>query len=149
MNFNFNNFNFESCCVCLDDITEDNFVLCRESSTDNFKECVGCSECVLNLLENKWNVYAESVEKADCASALKKSVKFGPPINLRCYDLENVTDKVKEYHEFYLNKEIISAKLKGSLIGEEREKWIKEQNVILEYLESEEGKEMVKVDSTN
>jgi len=48
-----------------------------------------------------------------------------------------------------LNKEIISAKLKGSLVGEEREKWIKEQNVILEYLESEEGKEMVKVDSTN
>lgn len=140
----------ETCAICFDDINENNYVLFTISSTENtnWQPCTTCSECVNILLESKWSNYMEAIEKADCYVGLKTLLQHGPPINLRCCELElDNKNKEIEYHEFYINGQIVSAKLKGSLIGNERDEWIKQQQIVLEYLRSDAGRQMVFIDN--
>jgi hypothetical protein len=142
-----------TCNICYDDIYNENNVKYRLSSNDEWHDMSCCSVCVTQLLNSLWNKYMDGIRNADCVSAMKRSLKNGSPINMRRFDVLDTSsdaeegDKYKEIHEFLMNGEVISAKLEGSITGEEREKFLKEQQVVLEYLESQEGKKMVENDS--
>lgn len=142
-----------SCNICYDDMDNENQVKYRLSPDDTWHDMPCCSVCVTQLLNTLWNKYTDGIRNADCAPAMKRLLKNGSPINMRRFDVldtsgdANEGDKHKEIYEFQMNDEIVSGKLEGSIIGEEREKWLKEQQVVLEYLESQEGKKMVENDS--
>ncbi|AYV76313.1 MAG: hypothetical protein Terrestrivirus5_135 [Terrestrivirus sp.] len=142
-----------TCNICYDDIDTENKVKYRLGPDDEWYNMPCCSVCVTQLLNTLWNKYMDGICNADCASAMKRSLKNGSPINIRRFDVLDTSsdieegDKYKEIHELLMNGEVISAKLEGSITGADREKFLKEQQVVLEYLESQEGKKMVENDS--
>src|SRR5579871_1838678 len=87
------------CKFCTDEITKDNYVLytdhlVNESVLENninsveWKRCIYCSDCIVILLNESWNNYLNKVKQADCASALKRLIDEGPPINLKDPQIE-------------------------------------------------------------
>lgn len=146
---NFEDHEFDSCAVCYDDIDESNFVLYRmikddnDNDNKNWQPLMGCKLCVETFLSTQWNNYLERIKKADCAAEMRGLLKNGPPINLRCSDFIQDIDPTSEFHELYIDGKIQSAKLNGSLIGEERDLLIEKQKSILAFLESNEGKKLI------
>jgi hypothetical protein len=110
------------CVVCCDTIDEKTFVLYKDQKEGEWKSSSFCSSCVKHMIKTSWKTYVDKIEKADCADALKKSVNIGPPINFRDQGVP-CENKTKEVQSFYYDGESQSAKLEGSLIGEERTKW--------------------------
>ena len=110
------------CSVCCDNIDENNFVLYKDQKDADWKSSTFCVSCIKHMLATSWATYVNKIEKADCAEALKRAVNIGPPINFR--DTGLVCDnESKEVESFYYDGRIQLAKLEGSLIDEERNKW--------------------------
>lgn len=139
-----------TCLVCYDDITEETKTLYKRYDNKNdtdYVESRCCTVCLKHMLDISWDNYVKQIKNADCEAQMKRLLEHGPPINLRCInilssDSENKIDPKEEFESFYFDNDIQSAKLKGSLIGEEREKWIHEQQQVLEYLKSTENHEL-------
>lgn len=141
-----------NCNICFDDINDHNNVKYRLNQDDLWYDVNCCDLCIKNLLNTLWNTYLNNIKSADCASSLKRLLKHGSPINLRCYDILDLSNsddenKYKEIHELLINNEIISAKLEGSIIGDDRQKLFDDNCIMLKYLESLEGIQMVEKDT--
>ena len=111
------------CKSCFDDIT--NAVKYRIHKKQQWHTSYYCETCVKYLIDNSWKIFTDQVKQADCKKALDKLVEVGPPINLRDRtgfpDPEN-KEQLTEIDEllFCSNNHIHTAKLKGSLTGQER-----------------------------
>ena len=126
--------NFESffsvkaeCLSCFDDIINENFVLYKDTLTSKWKPCPYCSQCINHMIKTKWYDYIHQIDTADCAAALKRLLARGPPLNLRDQAIE-CDNGTSEIYMLYFNNAEQSAKLEGSLTGEERERWLSEQH---------------------
>lgn len=118
-----------SCQSCFDEIDETNMVKYQINNNHEWLLSNYCETCVNYLLNTSWKIFKDQVEKADCKKALQKILDVGPPTNLRDrVGFPNPIDKTKltEIDNLFFcnNKEIKSAKLKGSLIGKEKDKYI-------------------------
>ena len=120
----------ENCCKsCFDDLVNDNMVKYQINNNNTWLLSNYCETCVNYLINNSWKIFKDSVEKADCKKALNKILEVGPPINLRDKGgFPNPIDNnlLTEVDKLLFCRENIikSAKLKDSLIGNEREQYI-------------------------
>lgn len=120
----------EFCCqCCFEEIVNENMVKYQINQNNEWLVCNYCDQCVIYLQNTSWKIYTDQVKQADCKKALTKLIDVGPPINLRDrVGFPNPLDKHKlteiDNLMFCKNNEIKSAKLKDSLIGTEREKYI-------------------------
>ena len=120
----------EFCCqCCFEEIVNENMVKYQINQNNEWLVCNYCDQCVIYLQNKSWKIYTDQVKQADCKKALIKLIDVGPPVNLRDrVGFPNPLDKHKlteiDNLMFCKNNEIKSAKLKDSLIGNEREKYI-------------------------
>lgn len=115
------------CSYCFENITKDNFVLYQNKERGEWYKFQYCSSCVVFIINNQWNKYVQDVEKTDCMRSLESLLEMGPPINFRDRNIENNN----EIHKFYYSGSEQSAKLAGSLIGEERITWLNNKKKLL------------------
>lgn len=124
-----------NCYSCLDTLCEENYVLYKDKEENDWYPCIYCSECIKYMLDTQWGQYMQNISQPDCAATLRRILESGPPINLRDKSIICNNDN-SEVYKFYFSKCEQSAKLKGSLVGEEREKFILHQKEILKTMEN-------------
>ena len=120
------------CLSCMDDITIENYVLYKDQENNEWKSCYYCSICIKYMIDTQWDNYINSIEKVDCAATLRRLLEMGPPINFR----DKTIECNNEVYKFYYSGQEQDAKLKGSLIGKERDEWIENQRNILKIMEN-------------
>ena len=117
------------CQSCFDDITNENMVKYKINNDSKWLTSNYCESCVDYLQENSWKIFTDQVEKADCKKALQKILMLDLLlIYVINQDFLSPLDNnlLTEIDKLFLcseNKEK-SAKLKGSLIGKDREDYI-------------------------
>ena len=121
--YNLFNQEIKDCKCCLSEINSNNYVLYKDNIESEYKSSFFCSDCVSILVETGWNTYISNVNNADCAAALKRLIEKGPPINLRDDYGVPCDNENNEVVIFYFGDGIKSAKLNGSLVGDERLIW--------------------------
>jgi len=112
------------CMVCFGDIDNENYVEYQTDDNSKWFAALSCQMCIEYLIETQFNRYSELVKTTTCKAELGRLLKSGPPINLREPTTLPCPDD-KEVHKLWYmsdNKER-SAKLVGSLEGEERQKY--------------------------
>lgn len=109
------------CLICYEDIGEDNYIEYKVSENSEWYPCKFCKDCTEILLQGQFHNYMKSVQKSDCVKEQKSLIESGPPINVKDKNGFPQTDG-KEVHSlwFFSDKQIHSAKLDGSVVGEER-----------------------------
>ena len=145
----------DSCLICFDDITNETMTMYKrykrssgnnQDNENNFytkSKC--CVTCVKHMLDVSWENYVDRLKNADCEAEMRRLLELGPPINLRCSNVlesDNKIDPKEEFESLYFDNQEQSAKLKGSLIGDDRNNWIIEQQQILECLNIEHKTEI-------
>ena len=139
----------DECLVCFEDFDEELTIEYQDKPDANWKKSPYCYYCVKHIQDTKWGDYVKSVEQADCKASLRRAMADGPPINIRDKVFESETDNPSgEIHMLRYKGESLSAKLKGSLNGEERDKWWSEWKDILQTMEVEDEKEKQSESST-
>ncbi|CDU19793.1 hypothetical protein YYC_05663 [Plasmodium yoelii 17X] len=111
------------CLICYDDINENNYI---EYKTDEYSEwypSMFCMNCTGILIDTQYHKYVDSVQKSDCLKEQTSLLKMGPPINVKDKNGFPLSDG-KEIHSlwYFCDKQVHSAKLDGSLLGEDRMK---------------------------
>ena len=114
---------------------------------------VYCQQCVDGqFIANQWQTYLDNISKADCAAALRRLITKPPPINVKdaglpCEDSATAEDDTErgegEVHSFWYNSDGAehSAKLSGSLTGEERQRFWQDKKDFLTVTEVEEERQ--------
>jgi len=140
------------CVFCCEDLTSDNYVEYRAAPSALWYPSVYCQLCLESqFIEKQFQTYLENIAKADCAAALKRVITNPPPINVKDPGLpcteeqgggveggdERGNGEVEKFWFLSDGKEH-SAKLKGSLLGEERDKFWAEKKEFLTATEEEE-----------
>ena len=115
-----------------------------------------CQLCIESqFIEKQWETYLSNIAKADCAAALRRVITNAPPINVKdaglpCEDTaeeggtaggaERGKGEVESFW-FCSDGQPHSAKLKGSLTGEERQRFWREKKEFLTATEEEEERQ--------
>lgn len=133
------------CQCCYDELNKDNSAKYTDKKGGDKMDSIFCRECIEIVLDTQWNTYVNLIKKADCAAALKRAIDIGPPTNLRDPKAFPCDNKSKEVYTFYYGKRKKSAKLKGSLEGEERMKWWNEYLSIQKAMEQAEKADKAKI----
>lgn len=130
----------DECCVCYTEFDEETTVLFQDEQNSEWKKGAYCYDCTQYLIDSNWKKYVDDVEKADCKRSLRNALKSGPPVNMRDvgFPCENNNGEV---YKFKTNDSEFSAKLKGSLEGEQRLKWWDHYKAILEAMEDHPEKD--------
>ena len=114
---------------------------------------VYCQQCIDGqFLANQWQTYLDNISKADCAAALRRLITKPPPINVKdaglpCEDNSAAEDDTErgegEVHSFWYASDGAehSAKLSGSLVGEERQRFWQDKKDFLTVTEVEEERQ--------
>jgi hypothetical protein len=100
--------------------------------------------CIGQLLSTQWNAYVSALAKTTCKAEQRRLLARGPPINLRDPKALPCAEEGEVQLLWYMAEGAEkSAKLEGSLEGEEREKFFDEQKkfYIQDEPDEEEGKE--------
>ncbi|SCP05785.1 conserved Plasmodium protein, unknown function [Plasmodium ovale] len=129
-----------ACLICYDDIDENNYIEYKTNETSGWYPCMFCLNCTGILIQTQYHKYINNVQKSDCLREQTSLLKMGPPINIKDKNGFPLSDG-NEIHSLwhFCDKKIHSAKLDGSLIGEERMKlW----NELKKFLIREEKGEM-------
>lgn len=111
-------------CLCTwDDITEEEYCEYQTAPSMDWHPCLYSAEVVEQLLASQFQNYVDNVQKSDCAKELTRLLTSGPPIWL--HDKQALPLPEGETHVvnlwFCRDGREVSAKLKGALVGEERE----------------------------
>ena len=136
------------CVFCCEELTSSNFVEYRASLSSPWLPSVYCELCVTSqFIDKQWETYVHNIEAADCAAALKRVITNPPPINVKdaglpceAADADGDERGAGEVERFYFHSDAQehSARLKGSLVGEERAAFWREKKQFLEATEEEE-----------
>ena len=114
---------------------------------------VYCQQCLEGqFIAQQWQTYLDNISKADCAAALRRLITKPPPINVKdaglpCEDNATTDDDPErgegEVHSFWYASDGAehSAKLAGSLMGEERSRFWEEKKDFLTVTELEEERQ--------
>lgn len=98
----------------------------RPNSSENWIPSKYCYGCVTRVRNESFSSYIESIKTATCPKQLRKLIEAGPPIYVSdpaAFPVQE-GDHVYEFRRFYPDgtEEVVSARLVGSVIGEERER---------------------------
>ncbi|CAM9894947.1 unnamed protein product [Discosporangium mesarthrocarpum] len=135
------------CLCCYDDITDSNYVEYRTGegrrSTKNlhvpWQPALFCEECIGRLLQSQWGKYVEGLAKSTCKAEQRRMLMNGPPINISDPTALPCPEGELVHSLWYASdKEVHSAKLVGSLEGEERQIWWDEK-LAFQFDEPDEG----------
>ncbi|KYN96087.1 hypothetical protein PGSY75_1449800 [Plasmodium gaboni] len=128
------------CLICYDDIDESNYIEYKTDEHSKWYPSKFCLNCTGILIDSQYEKYINSVQKSECLKEQTSLLKLGPPINVKDKNGYPESDDKEIYSLWYFcDKKIHSAKLKGSLMGEERMKlW----NELKNFLIKEEKKEL-------
>ncbi|CAM9090094.1 unnamed protein product [Chrysoparadoxa australica] len=113
-----------TCSCCWEDVDMDLYVEYTAEEGGDWLPSQFCLTCVESLLNSQWKMYVEGLAKATCKAEQKRLLDRGPPINLRDKTALPCPDD-GEVHELWYGKDgqSHSAKLLGSLQGDERQRW--------------------------
>jgi hypothetical protein len=70
------------CVVCYENIDEGETVWWVVGEDQPDEQSGWCWECATNVLQNHYQRWFKGVEKADCAAALRRLIKTGPPMTM-------------------------------------------------------------------
>jgi hypothetical protein len=130
------------CIFCCDDITQENYVEYRGTSTSKWLPAIYCENCIVEQFINRqWQTYLDNMAKADCAAALRRVLSAPPPQCVKDAGLPCEDNETGEVYEFWFasTNEIRDAKLKDALEGAERDAFWAEKKAFLEGMEQEEA----------
>lgn len=99
------------CKLCFDNLTNDNEVLYRINTKNNFIIFDYCYDCMIMLMSSMFTNYIKLLRTADCEASLIRLIKSGPPFYFKDHLIENNQDII----EFSYNDKIISGILPYSL----------------------------------
>lgn len=133
-----------SCACCWDDISMENYVEYQGSAESSWLASGFCQMCIEQLLSTQYEAYTNGLAKSTCKAEQRRMLARGPPINLsdkNALPLGDDDSNAEVYMLWYSSdKQTHSAKLVGSLEGEERRKYWEEQKLL--YIdEGDEGDE--------
>lgn len=139
-----------TCASCWDDLGKETYVEYKADSAGAWLPSGFCQDCIGMLLKSQWTKYKESLSTTTCKAEQRRLLDRGPPVNLS--DKNALPCPTGAHAEVYMlwymsDGEEHSAKLEGSLEGEERERYWNEQKafyIIDEKEDEEEGKEAKK-----
>eukprot|EP00914_Ancora_sagittata_P000271 GHVO01000782.1.p1 GENE.GHVO01000782.1~~GHVO01000782.1.p1 ORF type:complete len:135 (-),score=24.84 GHVO01000782.1:104-508(-) len=127
------------CLVCFEDLVEATTVMYRTGPDSKWEKSTFCLDCIRELQQRQYPKYIEDLQKSDCEAERRRLFKKGPPINV--YDrLGFPSCADDEVHTLMVEGVETSAKLDGSLTGEERQIFWDEQVKILAAIYPEEVK---------
>ncbi|KEG04563.1 conserved Plasmodium protein, unknown function [Plasmodium vinckei vinckei] len=111
------------CLICYDDINENNYIEYKTDENSQWHPSMFCMNCTGILIDTQYHKYVDNVQKSDCLKEQTSLLKMGPPINVKDKNGFPLSDG-KEIHSlwYFCDKQVHSAKLDGSLVGEERMK---------------------------
>ncbi|AYV76314.1 MAG: hypothetical protein Terrestrivirus5_136 [Terrestrivirus sp.] len=133
-----------SCRICYNDISENNYVLCKKENENNFEITVHCSSCVERCLKTQFETFLVTFKETVCIGEIKRVLRLGIPKYVR---LESIDYDRYYFTELYMNKKIISGRLEGGFTDERANEWLESQKVVLKFLESTDGANMVSNDN--
>ncbi|SOV19487.1 conserved Plasmodium protein, unknown function [Plasmodium sp. gorilla clade G2] len=121
------------CLICYDDIDESNYIEYKTDEHSKWYPSKFCLNCTGILIDSQYEKYINSVQKSECLKEQTSLLKLGPPINVKDKNGYPESDDKEIYSLWYFcDKKIHSAKLKGSLMGEERMKlWNELKNFLI------------------
>ena len=130
------------CTFCCEDLTEENYVEYQAIENGPWLKSQYCQQCIEeNFIAKQWDRYLENIAKADCAAALRRVLSSPPQINVKdaglpCAD-NGHNDEVFQFW-YASDNAVHSAKLKGSLVGAERDAFWSEKQAFLTATELQE-----------
>mmetsp|Transcript_21136 Transcript_21136/g.44045 ORF Transcript_21136/g.44045 Transcript_21136/m.44045 type:complete len:164 (+) Transcript_21136:171-662(+) len=140
------------CMVSYEDITDEdkNYVEFQSAPSGKWKPCQFEMETVQQLVDTQFASYVKRVKTTDCQAELKRLLAAGPPVwvsDANGFPLDEGDTHVSTL--WYASDDMErSARLKGSVIGEEREELLEsfKEFVVVEGKEEgddddEEGKD--------
>ena len=130
-----------TCGCCWEDLSAANYVEYRASAESQWLPSKFCEDCVGILLASQFDQYRKSLSTTTCKAEQRRLLEAGPPINLKDKTALPTPDDGEVYSLWYASDGCEhSAKLEGSLEGEERKKFWDEQKdfVIKDEKDAEE-----------
>ncbi|ANQ09996.1 Uncharacterized protein PCOAH_00046200 [Plasmodium coatneyi] len=130
-----------TCLICYDDIDESNYIEYKTSQFSEWHPSMFCQSCTGILIQTQYHKYINNVQKSECLREQKNLLEMGPPINVKDKNGFPFSDGKEIYSLWYFcDKKIHSAKLDGSLEGEERMKlWNELKNFLIKEDKTEQG----------
>jgi hypothetical protein len=117
-----------SCMSCWEDLNSDIYVEYRSTDNSPWQPSGYCKICTEMLLNSQWNTYVTALANVKCKAEQRRLLEAGPPINLKDKTALPCPDDGEVHSLWYMvDNSIHSAKLTGSLEGEERMKYWEEQ----------------------
>jgi len=112
------------CCLCtMEDVTEESYVEYQSFPSMKWKPAQFEMCVVQKLLDEQFPKYVETVRKSDCQAELRRLLASGPPIYIsdkHAFPLDEGDSHVCKLW-YGCDGEERSGKLKGAVIGEERQ----------------------------
>ena len=110
----------DDCSLCYNEI--ENPVMYKKNTFDKWYGTTVCLDCILYLKRTQYNDYLNNVQTTDCKRTLKRLLEIGPPMWVNDEHIFKNVDYNQDEHiiEFKCNHEITSARLDGSVDGDER-----------------------------
>ncbi|KAF7458226.1 hypothetical protein HWI79_1227 [Cryptosporidium felis] len=123
------------CLICFSDLNEANSVEYKTGPSSEWYRSNFCLECIESLKKSQFHRYCDSITNTKCLKEQKALLLKGPPINV--WDKHGFPE-CGENEVFQLcrsnDKTIISPKLDGSLVGDER---LNYWNYLKQFISSE------------
>jgi len=127
---------------CCDELTPENYVEYQAVANGPWLPAMYCQACTEeHFINAQWGRYLENIAKADCAAALRRVLSAPPQINIKDqgFKCEGEGSNGEVYALWYASDQAVhSAKLKDSLVGEERDKFWAEKQAFLTATELQE-----------
>ena len=124
----------EECLCCMMEFDDENIVHYTDKPDGDWRMSPYCYNCLKYIQDTYWNTYVDTIKKADCKASLRRAIAEGPPVNIRDKALPCDND-TSEVYQLQFQKEVISAKLKGSYEGNKRLEWWDELKEVLQGMD--------------
>mmetsp|Transcript_26531 Transcript_26531/g.25388 ORF Transcript_26531/g.25388 Transcript_26531/m.25388 type:complete len:160 (-) Transcript_26531:56-535(-) len=117
-----------SCMCCWDDLEASTYVEYLSSSESEWLPSGYCNVCIEMIQKTQWSTYTTALEKTTCKAEQRRLLAKGPPINVSDTKALPCPDGGEVHTLWYMSDGLErSAKLEGSLTGEDRQKYWDEQ----------------------
>jgi len=134
----------KSCLSCWEDLGAENYVEYQAAEGGEWLPSGFCAMCVCYLQQTQWGVYTMALAKTTCKAEQRRLLDKGPPVNLKDKTALPCPEEGEVHALWFMNgNEYKSAKLEGSLVDEERQRYWDEQLAFKFDDEDEEASEEV------
>lgn len=92
---------YDTCIACCEDITENNFVLFKDTHSKDWESCIYCCDCITFILNTKVKKIIDELEKTDCKATIRRFIE-GEPID---YFFDKSVSENKVINFYFKEKE--------------------------------------------